>query len=216
MAALLHDRFLLLHVSGLMTFLALALRNQLQLRIVLLVSTATLVVFHWHGEHGPEPQELFWDFIDISVNAVVVGILLLDKTHVGLSAEALALFEALKFLTPGEFRALMRMGRWETAESGHVITREGVIPDDLFYVLTGGATIEKGGRSFDIDPKVFIGEVAFLHGTPASATVRLVEGSRYVRWPVKLLERGLESKDTLRTSVLRLISLDTAIKVARA
>ena len=212
----LNNPFIFLHIGGIISFTALALKDQLKLRSVLLVSIIFAAIFHMHGEHGPLWQELLWNAVEFGINGIVLTQLVLDRTHIGLNGEPEELFNALKFLSPGEFRALLRLGKWETAEDMLVITTEGVAPKDLFYVLKGRVHIEKGGRAFTIDPRTFIGEVAFLHSTPASATVRLEPGARYLRWPVEKLEKGLQSKENLRIAVMRLISLDTATKLARA
>ena len=216
MLEFLNNPFIFLHIGGLISFTALALKDQLKLRSVLLVSIIFTAIFHLRGEHGPLWQELLWNAVEFGINGIVLTQLVLDRTHIGLNGEAEELFNALKFLSPGEFRALLKLGKWETAEDTQVITTEGVAPNDLFYVLKGRVHIEKGGREFTIDPRTFIGEVAFLHSTPASATVWLEPGARYLRWPVEKLERGLQSKENLRTAIMRLISLDTATKVARA
>jgi hypothetical protein len=212
----LNSPFILLHIGGLISFTALALKDQLKLRSVLLVSIIFAMLFHTLDEHGPNWQELFWNTVEFAINGIVLSQLILDRTHIGLRGEAEELFNALKFLSPGEFRALLRLGKWETADDMQVITTEGVAPKDLFYVLKGRVHIEKGGREFTIEPRTFIGEVAFLHNTPASATVRLEPGARFLRWPVDKLEQGLQSRENLRIAVMRLISLDTATKVARA
>jgi Cyclic nucleotide-binding domain len=216
MLEFLKNPFIFLHIGGLISVTALALKDQLKLRSVLLVSILFTAIFHMRGEHGPVWQELLWNGVEFSINGIVLTQLVLDRTHIGLTGETEELFNALKFLSPGEFRALLRLAKWETAEDIQVITTEGVAPKDLFYVLKGRVHIEKAGREFTIEPRTFIGEVAFLHSTSASATVRLDPGARYLRWPVQTLERGLQSKENLRIAVMRLISLDTATKLARA
>jgi CRP-like cAMP-binding protein len=125
------------------------------------------------------------------------------------------LFASLDSITPGEFRALLKVGAWKTAETRSEITVEGVVPQHLFYVLDGHINIEKAGRQMAIGPKTFIGEVAFLHRTPASATVSVEPGARYLQWSVAELEK-IGSRRSLRNSVIRLIGMDMALKVARS
>ena len=211
-----NDQYLFLHLAGVVSFTALALKDQLKLRAVLLASTIFLMIFHYSAEETPGWHEIFWDSVEFSINMVVLIQLILDGTQIGLSAEEEELFNALKFLSPGEFRALIKAGTWETAPHKTELTTEGVVPDDLFYVLRGDITIAKGGREFSIEPRAFIGEVAFMHNSPASATVRLSEGARYLRWPVKKLEKQFQSKDSLRVAVLRIIGLDASSKVAKS
>ena len=96
------------------------------------------------------------------------------------------------------------------------MTSEGETPTELFYVLSGTAVIEKSGRSFFVGPKAFIGEIAFLNGTVASATATLGAGARYIAWPVQDLNKRIQGRQTLKHAVVRLISYDMAMKVARA
>ncbi len=213
---ILRSPFLLLHIAGLISIAALALKDQLKLRSVLLASIFFNSLFHIYSEHGPHWQELFWTSVEFLINGIVLTQLVLDRTHLGLNAEQEELFNAFKFLSPGEFRSLLRLGIWETAVEETVLTTEGLLPTELFYILKGSVHVQKGEREFTIGPRTFIGEVAFLHSTVASATVRVEPGSRYLHWPVARLQKELQSRDTLRVAVMRVISLDTASKVAQS
>ena len=142
--------------------------------------------------------------------------IILDRTDVGLSEEEQDLFQAFDVLTPGEFRALVKLATWRTAETAVELTREGARPAHLYYVLRGELSIEKAGRIIRIAPRTFIGEIAFLHRGEASATVRLAPGSRYLEWPVQSLDRRIQGREALKHAVVRLISFDMALKVARA
>jgi hypothetical protein len=214
MFALFSDHFLYLHLSGLVSVGALALKDQLKLRGVLLLSLAFSALSHVVGLTEPSWPSLFWNAVSFAINIFVLAQLILDRTHIGLSREQEKLFSAFRVLTPGEFRALEGVAEWRTAQAGETLTTEGVVPDHLYYVLEGETHIAKGERAFSIRPKAFIGEVAYLHDQPASATVTLGEGARYLKWDVAVLERRLDSRSALRTALMRLLSLDTAQKVA--
>jgi hypothetical protein len=214
MYALFSDHNLYLHLAGLVSVGALALKDQLKLRGVLLLSLAFSALSHVVGLREPSWPALFWNAVSFVINMFVLTQLILDRTHIGLSREQEKLFSAFKVLTPGEFRALEGVAEWRTARPGETLTIEGVVPDHLYYVLEGEAHIAKGERAFTIRPKAFIGEVAYLHDQPASATVTLSEGARYLKWDIAALERRLDSRSALRTALMRLLSLDTALKVA--
>ena len=159
---------------------------------------------------------MFWNIITFGITLKVLVQLILDRTHIGLSPEEEDLFSAFGSLTPGEFRDLLKAGHWRTADESTALTREGERPDHLYYVLSGRIQIVKGERVIDIDPRTFIGEVAFLHRSTASATVRLSEGARYVEWPADTLDARMGARASLKTSLLRVIGLDMALKVARS
>ena len=205
----------LMHAAAIISVAALALRDQLKLRAVLLVSIMLNAVYN-DLTTPPSYESIFWNIVMFVINLIVLVQIVLDRTHIGMSGEENDLFSAFEILTPGEFRSIVKMARWGTAEGGETMTREGERPPELFYVLTGTATIEKAGRSFDVGPKTFIGEIAFLQGSVASATATLGAGARYVSWPVEDLNKRIEGRQTLKHAVVRLISFDMAMKVARA
>jgi hypothetical protein len=214
MFAVFSDHFLYLHLAGLVSVSALALKDQLKLRGVLMLGLTFSALSHFIGVKQPAWPDLFWNAVSFAINIFVLTQLILDRTHIGLSRDQETLFSAFKVLTPGEFRALEGVAEWKTAHEGEMLTTEGVTPDHLYYVLEGEVRIAKGDRAFTIRPKAFIGEVAYLHDQPASATVTLAAGARYLSWDVAVLERRLDSRSALRTALMRLLSLDTAQKVA--
>lgn len=216
MVSLPFDPYLLMHAAALLSFAALAFRDQLKLRAVLLVSIALNTLYHLSRNPGPAWQEVFWNVVTFAITLKVLAQLVLDRTHIGLTAEEEELFSAFNSLTPGEFRALVKVGVWKTAEAAAVLTTEGALPDHLFFVLRGTIAIEKAGRRFTAPPRTFIGEVAFLHRTPASATVTLEPGGRYMEWPAGILQSKIGSRHSLNTSISRLIGLDMALKIARS
>lgn len=207
---------LLLHVAALISVAALAFRDQIKLRSVLLLSVAIALVNNYGGGPTPDWEDLFWNAILFAINLIVLVQLALDRTHIGLNEEERRLFEAWEILTPGEFRTLAKLASWHTAAPDQEITREGVAPSALYYILDGGISIEKGERVIHYGPGTFIGEIAFLQRGVASATVRLIGGSRYVAWTVPSLERRFHDRQDLRHAVTRLISFDMALKVGRA
>ena len=205
-----------MHFASLIGVAALAFRNQLQLRSVLLVSIAANIVDHMFIRDGANLNSLFWDVIALGTNVYVLIGLVLDRTHIGLTDEEEVLFEAWGSLTPGEFRNLLRLGRWRTATEPETLTHEGVVPDRLFYVLKGDLHLLKGARDITLSAPAFIGEVAFVKERPASATVRALAGTRYLEWSTSGLRAYFGKRQAMRVAVMRLLSADMAMKVARA
>ncbi len=148
---------LLLHGAAIISVAALALRDQLKLRAVLLVSIVLNAIYN-DLTTPPSYESIFWNGVMFVINLIVVVQIVLDRTHIGLSAEEDELFTAFQMLSPGEFRSIVKLSRWGTARGGEIMTREGETPTELFYVLTGTAVVEKSGRSFSVGPKAFIGE----------------------------------------------------------
>lgn len=202
------------HLATAAQVLGLLVTRQLILRLLVLIGSALFVVYYYL--HLGQPQ---WDAIVGSsliglANLVGLLVLLYSRIPIGMRSENRLLFEAIGGLEPGQFRKLMRVGRMVQNSEPVVLTREGEVPERLFFVLQGRPRIQKGDYAFRISDRCFVGEVAFKLGCPASATASLPEGGTYVTWERARLEALLAGKPTLRQAFDALISRDMANKVA--
>ena len=206
----------LFHLGSLFSVIAVAMRGQLPLRVVLLFSYILFILDNTLGTQQPEWPYLVWNVLFLAINLYVLFELVLDRTTFGLSHEEKEVFGSLISLSPGEFRRLSRLASWHIARDTTPITVEGVVPASLYYVYHGDIEVVKGGRSISVGTGSFIGEIAFLRGTPASASVALEPGTRYMEWQVESLRRHLARHNALRISFNRMLSDDLALKLARS
>ncbi len=152
----------------------------------------------------------------VVINLAMVMLILNDQRHTNLSDNDMKLYQGFSGMTPGDFRRLSRSGTWHKADATVTLTREGEGVNELHYVLDGNIEITKSGRAIDVTPGLFIGEIAYLHKTPASATVTVKPGSTYISWPNDALQKVTAKHDGLRQSLSNLLSTDLAAKAARA
>ncbi|MDQ0470716.1 Crp/Fnr family transcriptional regulator [Labrys wisconsinensis] len=207
----------LVHVAALIGVAAMTFRSQLLLRGLLLASTMLYIVYYLAVPPVPMWAPIFWSAVTVAINGTMMARIVLDRTQFRLTLDEQRLQAELgDTLSPGAFRRLMALASWRTAESPRILTREGAPVESLFYVVDGALGITKSGKSFPIAAGTFIGEVAFLRGTPASATATLQPGARYVEWPAAALGRLLDGNPSLRTAFGSLLNEDMAAKVANA
>jgi hypothetical protein len=206
----------MINVAALVGVAAMVFRNQIILRGLLILSTFLYIIYYFVASPVPMWSAIFWSVVTIGVNLTVMLRLIYDRTQFRLTDDELRLFAAFRTLTPGEFRGLTGLASWRTASARTILTREGAPLDKLYYVLDGAIGITKGGRSFPIADGTFIGELAFLRGQPASATVTLEPGARYLEWSVPALNAHFHKAPTLRASLIGLFNADLAAKLARA
>ncbi len=157
----LHPMF---HLGALVSVVALAMRGQLQLRIALLISFVLYIADNYFGSAEPAWPYMIWNGLFFFINLYVLVEIVLDRTTFGLTEEEKEIFGAFLSLSPGQFRKLIRIGRWRKAEETRLITTEGDVPRYLFYVYEGAVEIIKAGRPIMIELPTFIGEVSFLRG----------------------------------------------------
>ena len=147
--------------------------------------------------------------------AVIVRVIYTNTT-LGLPTEARSIFSAFSLMSGSEFRQLLSAGRIMTTEQPIFLTQEGVPVEYLYFILGGSVEIDKGGESTAMPSQIFIGEVSFITGEPASATVRAQAGARVLRWERDKLNAVMARTPALKLALLGHFNMDLARKVAAA
>lgn len=206
----------LVHLAAALYLAGFLFRDQIMLRMLVIVGDVIYTAYYLLAPAEPLWGGAIWSIVFICVNSVMITRIIADRAHFGLSADELLLFRKLDTMTPGEFRRFIRLAGWRTAPHDTVLTKENELLENLYFVLDGGITIDKSGRSTPIEAGVFIGEVSFLLTQPASATVTVAPQARYVVWDAGALRRLLLRAPSLRIAFNAALNRDMALKVARA
>ncbi len=210
------DAALLVHLAGLLQVTGYLSKNQLVLRLLLLSGTVLYIAYYLLAGPSPQWHPIVWSSVFFVTNAAVITSLYSDRRHGALSEDESHLSRALDLLNPGQFRRLMKAATWHTAAGPTTLTVEGERPRSLFFVLRGDIEIDKAGRRFAVEPGVFIGEVAWLLHCPATATVELATGSRYVEWDSEDLTALFARERELKIAFEASLNRDLAAKIGRS
>lgn len=130
-----------------------------------------------------------------------------------LREEEAALARELTDFSPADFRRLMKLATWQTLDTAEQLIEQGEKSDRLYYIVSGGATVNKGNREIEVGEHVLIGEISFTQNVWTTATVTGHAGSVLVSWPVKKLRRLLKRK-SLKAAFDALLAHDLADKLA--
>ena len=206
----------IVHLGAFLYLAGFLCRDQLLLRGFIVAGDILYILYFYFAPASPLWGGIFWSVVFTLANLAMIGRILSDRSAYGMTEDDRRLHGLLDTLTPGEFRRLMRAGHWNKAEADVAITLEGQPLHRLAYVIDGTVTVEKAGHAFTITSPTFIGEVAFLIDRPASATVTLSAGARYVTWDMKRLRQVLLRSPALRIGLGAAFNRDMAAKVARA
>ncbi len=216
MQEILNDKENLIHVAAAIFLSGFLFRDQIVLRSLVIVGNFVYVLYYYVVVDHPLWGGIFWSVVGIVINAVMIARIMADRSAFGLAAHELALHGQLGTLTPGEFRRLMKVAAWRTADAPTLLSEEGKPLPALAYVIEGRVTVEKGGSRLDFAAPMFIGEVAFVTDDPASATVTIAPGARYVSWDMAALRKLLLRTPAIRIGLGAALNRDMAGKVARA
>ena len=208
------DKHNIVHLAALLQLCGFAFKDQIVLRTLIIAGSWIYILYYFFAPETPLWGGIFWSFTFSIVNVFMIFRILRDLKPWKMSADEARLFALLDGFPPGEFRRLLRAGVSKIAADEMTLTREGATLHEIAFVLEGVVTVEKAGSRFTVAPPLFIGEVAFILNAPASATVRLEQGSRYIVWRSETLRALSVRSPTLRSSFAAALNRDMATKIA--
>ena len=202
-------------ISLLFKGLGFLVRDELLLRLLV---TAGIIcdVFFYALQPVPILPPVISSLILISINLGIVVVLILERTTLAMSDREKRLFAAFDTFTPGQFRKLKRVGRFHTTTGRTEILTEGEVPATLYYIESAGFELKKADFLAKVDNPAFAGEIAYLNGSVASATVTLPPGTEYMVWSVADLRKLSRRNRALGNALIARFSLDLAQKLTHS
>ena len=203
-------------LAGLTYVLGYLTINQVILRLLILLGTGFYI---WY--YAVAAQEPLWTAIWTSLAigaATLLGLIALigRNSPLMIPKSDRDIYPQFHGMVPGDFRALVRMGRRYVVDQDTVMTTEGSPVEKLHFVTRGAMDAEKKGVAFTLPPQIFVGEVAFMMERDSSATTILKAGSEVIEWDVEKLKRKSRRSTRFKLALEAVISRDLALKVAYA
>jgi hypothetical protein len=161
------------HLNYILVILSVSMTNMRWLRIFAIASGIVGVIYY--GFLVSDSISATWEFLFATVNAVQLAIVLMAGRRKWTDEDERLFVETVMPTLDGNLRArMLKLARWETREPGQVLVREGETSPQLVFIARGAASVEKGDAMIGVcGPGDFLGEMSFLTGKPASATVRV-------------------------------------------
>ena len=209
-----HDAFG--NISYILIAISYYLTRMLWLR-VLAVAGLGFEILYFALSGGQLMTGIGWNVVFISINLYQLWHL---AEHVRLARRApeLAVLRrgVLAGLDDAQLGQLFRTGAWRDVAAGDTLTLEGQ-PVTALYLLCGGhATVEVAGEHVArLAPGAFVGEMAFLSGNTASATVRAEEPSHVFAFDPAKLRRLIATDEQISAAMHRSVGQDLAQKLRR-
>jgi hypothetical protein len=203
----------LFHVSNLMAFFAFLLKDQLQLRLLMAASLFLQALYYFALPGGPLIDPLFWKVASFFANLAMIILVFGGSIDFGIPEDLRGLFNKISVLSPGQFKKLTRQATRVTA-TGQPILIEGEKPRHLYYLLKGEAQLSKAGVTRILQAGQFLGEIAFLNSSRASATVTPKPGAECIAWDADALKALLRNDKAIDIAMRGTFNHDLAAKVA--
>ena len=190
--------------------------NQMALRALMLIGSAFYVAYYATAAATPLWGAIYTTLAMMGTNLIGMGALAARRFKFSLPRAHVDIYDQFDVLTPGDFRLVMSQAERLVLDDAQQITIEGQPNTHLYYVISGQMMVSKQGIQFPLPERLFVGEVAYLLGTPASATTHLVAGAELIRWDLDTLRTTARRNPRFKLAIDAMLSRDLASKVAHA
>ena len=159
---------------------------------------------------------IFWLAVFIAINSFRIVGIIVEHRSIDFSEEELELHETVfQSFSSVEFMKLMRIGEWRVAESGHWFVQQGNTIEGLKLLFNGEVVIERGGKEVGrVRDGSMIGEMSFIQGGAATATVTSTRPCHYIVWPKDKLRQLLKRNPSMDIAMKHVFSMDLTRKLA--
>jgi len=187
LTAILNQENLILNLGYLLTFIALAIREILWLRITL--TSAQICLFLYHFLYSGTISAAFWTAIFVIVNVYMIIKIFFERRPKLIPEEIRDLYEDIfSQLTSREFLYFWNMGTIKSKNNEYLI-RSGEKQNNLLLILSGEANVEVNEKPIAaIGRGAFVAEISFLSGEPASADVHSPGELIFISWKSERLK----------------------------
>ena len=204
------------HTSFALTALSFFVRDMIFLRSLAIISCLVGITYNYFIPVGPLWLVIFWLSVFICVNCYRIIGIILERRSIKFNDEELELHETVfQNFTPLEFMKLMRIAEWHSVEIGHQFAEQGSMIEGLKLLFNGEVTIQRNGEELGRGRDgSMIGEMSFIRGGAATATVLATHPCRYVNWPKDELSSLLRRNPSMDIAMKHVFSLDLTRKLA--
>lgn len=205
------------HLASILTMAAYLLKDILWLRLLTILSCFAGIAFNYFVPATPLWSVIYWNMLFAAINIVQIAIIIRERTGIHFTEEEKELHDTLfKNFAPFEFMKLMRVAKWMEAKPGDVLAVEAQPINAVMLIYNGLASVEAHGREVaQLRDGNFIGEVSFIAGGAATATVRALQPTRYIAWPKQAINQLLKRNPSMRIAMQGLLSTDLTKKLMR-
>jgi hypothetical protein len=207
------------HVFYGLTALSFAVRDVVWLRCLSIGASSLQIAYELLKPEG-RMVTVTWHSLFIGIHVYRIIRIVLGERAVRFSEDERELHETIfRNFTKLEFMKLLRAGAWKDAEPGTpdaMLSCEGQPLDHVMLIVQGMADVQCTGKTVaQLRDGQLIGEMSFLTGEPASATVTVTQPTRYLAWRKDELKALRTRNPSLRFAMDTVIGTDLSRKLNR-
>ena len=203
------------HISYLVIAISYWLTNIYWLRVTAVVGLCFEIAYFVLVSGGTLYTGIGWDAIFIAINLFHLLRLTRERMRVRLADDDHDLLRTLfDGLDDAQIGMLLNSASWHKASVGEQLTIEGAPVSALMLIAAGQVSVDVGDQTIArMGPGSFIGEMAFLTGGTASATVTATHPTRVMMIEQMKLKTLLVIDSQIAAVLHRLLGADLAQKL---
>lgn len=203
------------HAASILTAIAYLVKDILWLRVLTMFACVAGIIFNYYVHSTPLWVVIYWNLLFLVINLVQIAIIMKERREVSFTEEEKELYETLfKNFAPFEFMKLLRVGHWLEAKKDEVLAVEDKELANVMLIYNGMVGVEADGQTLtQLKDGSFIGEMSFITGGAATATVRALEPTRYLSWSKADLGRLFQRNPSMRFAMQTVLSTDLTKKL---
>jgi len=158
-----------------------------------------------------------WCVVFILINVFQVQRLIRERVHLRrMSNGALLRQGAFAGLDDAQLSRLVTAGSWRNVDPGSRLTLQGKPVAELVLLCAGSASVEVDGKMVaQLQAGAFCGEMAFVSGEPASATVTVHQPVRAFVFDTHKLRELVSEDELVASAIHHAVGRDLARKMNR-
>ncbi len=203
------------HAASILTAIAYLVKDILWLRVLTTFACVAGIIFNYYVHSEPLWVVIYWNLLFLVINLVQIAIIMKERREVSFTDEEKELYETLfKNFAPFEFMKLLRVGNWLEAKKDEVLAVEDKELANVMLIYNGIVGVEADGQMLtQLKDGSFIGEMSFITGGAATATVRAIVPTRYLSWSKADLGRLFQRNPSMRFAMQTVLSTDLTRKL---
>ncbi|KIN66351.1 Cyclic nucleotide-binding domain protein [Sulfitobacter noctilucicola] len=202
------------HLAVLCYMLGLLTRKELLLRGFLFLGSLFYILYYYYIAESPLWEAIAASTLIAASNLPVIYRIFRERSTFGMTDEMLTLYQSFPNFNPGQFRQMMAQAEIVEAHDDVTLLEQGMPPSHLYLTNTNGFVLERDHLQSDLGPGNFLGEISFLLGGGATATVKARAGASYVAWDLGQLQSMMANSSSMANAISVLLNKDIARKLA--
>ena len=203
------------NISYILIALSYMVTSMTWLRLLAMAGLAAEGLYFYLASSPPLWVGIAWTLVFLIINLFQVARLLIEKFSVRLSTEEKLLHEAaFSTLNSVQFHRMLCAGKWELLPVDTVLTLIHQPVAQLFILTSGvAAVMVNNAHVANIGPGGIVGDMSFLTGKPATATVIIQKEARAFTIDQATLTQLIQKFEDMRDPIHCALGMELLTKV---